>query len=159
MRMPRRDSVILHPGDLYFGQGHAQVGTLLGSCVAVTLWHPYRQLGGMCHFVLPTRGMASSWDGRYGDEALAFLLHRVHEEGTVPEDYEAGIFGGGDMFPHVEFHGTRIGDLNVATARRLLQQCGFSLDMHDVGAATYRQVTLNLRDGSVRVRRTDIKPP
>lgn len=111
----------------------------------------------MCHFVLPTRGMQSSLDGRYGDEAVAFLLRRVEEEGTLPEEYRAGIFGGGDMFPHVRFKGPRVGEQNVAMARRVMRECGFRVQLHDVGATSYRQVVLNLKDGTVRVRRTSVE--
>jgi chemotaxis protein CheD len=157
MKHLHANAVILHPGDLYFGRGHSQVQTLLGSCVAVTLWHPEIRLGGMCHFVLPTRGMASGLDGRYGDEAVSFLVRRVEEEGTAPEEYRVGIFGGGDMFPHVPFKGPRVGEQNVAIARRLAQQCGFRVHLHDVGAASYRQVILNLLDGTVRVRKTSVE--
>jgi len=52
--------IFLGPGDLFFGDRDTRIRTLLGSCVAVTLWHPRAKLGGMCHFVVPTRP-ASGW--------------------------------------------------------------------------------------------------
>jgi hypothetical protein len=50
--------------------------TLLGSCVAITLWHPTRRIGGMCHFLLPERKRRTNEppDGRYGDEAVAEMV-------------------------------------------------------------------------------------
>jgi len=45
--------VVLGPGDLYFGDRRTRIRTLLGSCVAVTLWHPKAQIGGMCHYMMP----------------------------------------------------------------------------------------------------------
>ena len=59
--------ISLLPGELYFGQRHL-LKTLLGSCVAITLWHPQRQLGGMCHFLLPT---ACAAPGRSSTAATA----------------------------------------------------------------------------------------
>jgi chemotaxis protein CheD len=47
--------VFLGPGDLYFGDRHTRIRTLLGSCVAITLWHPVALIGGMCHYMMPTR--------------------------------------------------------------------------------------------------------
>ena len=47
--------VLLGPGDLYFGDRHTRIRTLLGSCVAITLWHPVALIGGMCHYMMPTR--------------------------------------------------------------------------------------------------------
>ena len=46
--------------------------------MALTLWHPQRRLGGMCHYLLPERGGATTvgLDGRYGTEAIDLLqLH------------------------------------------------------------------------------------
>lgn len=45
--------VVLKPGDFYFGGGATRISTLLGSCVSMTLWHPRRKIGGMCHYMLP----------------------------------------------------------------------------------------------------------
>jgi chemotaxis protein CheD len=36
------------------------IRTVLGSCVSITLWHPVKRVGGMCHFLLPTRGVPVS---------------------------------------------------------------------------------------------------
>ena len=41
--------IFLQPGELWFGDEQTRIRTILGSCVAVTLWHPGRRIGGMCH--------------------------------------------------------------------------------------------------------------
>jgi len=48
-------ALMLMPGELHFGGEVQSLKTLLGSCVALTLWHPKRRIGGMCHFLLPSR--------------------------------------------------------------------------------------------------------
>ena len=70
--------VFLQPGDFHFGAGRTRISTLLGSCISITLWHPARLIGGMCHFMLPTRGLPGGvpLDGRYADEALALFDRR-----------------------------------------------------------------------------------
>lgn len=45
--------VTLQPGEFHFGGANTRIQTLLGSCVAITLWHPIRRIGGMCHYMLP----------------------------------------------------------------------------------------------------------
>ncbi|MFM2120003.1 MAG: hypothetical protein RL722_1471, partial [Pseudomonadota bacterium] len=58
-----REELLILPGQLWFGPGGERapvLRTLLGSCVAVTLWHPGRQLGGMCHYLLPARQHGST---------------------------------------------------------------------------------------------------
>ncbi len=47
------ETVVLRPGDFHFGGGHTRISTLLGSCVSITLWHPRRLIGGMCHYMMP----------------------------------------------------------------------------------------------------------
>ncbi len=49
--------VFLQPGELYFGDGRTRVRTLLGSCVAIAVWHPRLRIGGLCHYMLPSRAI------------------------------------------------------------------------------------------------------
>ena len=49
------NEIFLQPGEFYFGDAATRIRTLLGSCVAITLWHPARMIGGMCHYMLPNR--------------------------------------------------------------------------------------------------------
>jgi chemotaxis protein CheD len=72
-------NVFLQPGDFHFGAGRTRISTLLGSCISITLWHPARLIGGMCHFMLPSRGLPAGvpLDGRYADEALAMFDRAV----------------------------------------------------------------------------------
>ena len=59
---PEPIDVFLQPGDFYFGEAGTRIRTLLGSCVAITLWHPILHIGGMCHIMLPERGERSHRD-------------------------------------------------------------------------------------------------
>ena len=90
--------LFLMPGQWYFGGKASELRTLLGSCVAVTLWHPKKRWGGMCHFLLPERRRTPSTvlDARYGDEAVDLLFATAHAELDLGD--EAGrAFGVGDQ--------------------------------------------------------------
>ncbi|MEO1751179.1 chemotaxis protein CheD [Thiofaba sp. EF100] len=149
----------LKPGEIYFGRKHAILRTLLGSCVAVTLWHPSRAVGGMCHVVLPHnpkaipgRGGALEPDPRYADGAVAWLLERVRRLGTWPASYEVGVYGGGVMFGAAERRASLdIGRRNVEAVERALAASGFRIGERRVGGEIYRNVTLDLRLGKVGV--------
>ncbi|MBL8511280.1 MAG: chemotaxis protein CheD, partial [Betaproteobacteria bacterium] len=52
--------IFLQPGEFYFGDADTRIRTLLGSCVSITMWHPTRRIGGMCHYMLPTRGRVAT---------------------------------------------------------------------------------------------------
>src|SRR3954447_16549729 len=93
--------IFLQPGECYFGDRYTRIRTLLGSCVAITLWHPKLLIGGMCHYLLPQRPGAQPaiLSGKYADEAMRLLLGEIKRANTSPQDYEVKMFGGGNMFP------------------------------------------------------------
>ena len=92
--------IFLQPGEVYFGGRDTRIRTLLGSCVAITMWHPGMLAGGMCHYMLPgaPAGRHGMLDGRYADEAMALMLCEIRNAYTSPDEYQVKLFGGGHMF-------------------------------------------------------------
>jgi chemotaxis protein CheD len=150
--------LILEPGQFYFGGAHLRIGTLLGSCVAVTMWHPQIRIGGMCHYLLPTRGGQpvlddEPLDGRYGDEALAMFMREIDQVGTSPSDYQAKLFGGGNQFASAHArHPIDVPTRNVDAGLRMLTGYGLHVVAKHVGGSGPRQVVLDLATGHVWVR-------
>lgn len=147
--------IYLAPGEFHFGGNGARIQTLLGSCVAITLWHPVRRCGGMCHFLLPGRNGAGreALDGRYGDEAVRLFLRETGRLNTAPGEYQVKIFGGGNMFYDLAGSGAvAVGQRNIEAARTLLRVAGFTVQDEDVGGNGYRKIIFDLGDGSVWVR-------
>ena len=156
--------VVLQPGDLYFtGTGTAQhdraVRTLLGSCVAITLWHPTVRLGGMCHYVVPSRGRAdpsAHLDGWYADEAVHMFVDAIDRHGTRPGEYEVGMFGGGSQFPSQRRGAFDVPRQNIRAGRKLLERAGFRVGAEHVGGTGPRVVELDLDTGTIRLRHSDL---
>ncbi|MCV2356224.1 chemotaxis protein CheD [Paucibacter sp. B2R-40] len=145
----------LMPGQWHFGQA-ATLKTLLGSCVAITLWHPVKRFGGMCHYLLPSRASRGqgALDGRYGDEAVALLLQSIARTGTKPTDYIAHLYGGADTMPdgmNVKFN---VGERNIEQGWALIDSNGFQLKDVDVGDNVPRTVVIDLASGRVEVKRS-----
>lgn len=70
--------IVLQPGEFFFGQDDTIIRTHLGSCVAITMWHPEQKRGGMCHYMLPSRGHNDDGlDGRYADEAIQLFINEI----------------------------------------------------------------------------------
>jgi chemotaxis protein CheD len=148
-------SIFLHPGDYHFDRVGAHIRTLLGSCVAITLWHPRHRIGGMCHFLLPGRTRASStpFDGRYADEALLLLAEEMCAVGTAPEEYEARLYGGGNMFPAMTNSGEAlIGRKNALAAKQLLNHYGIRIMAQSLEGTGYRSVEFDVASGQVKVK-------
>lgn len=147
--------VIIHPGEFYFGTGDIRVATLLGSCVAITLWHPRLKHGGMCHYLLDSRGVIlDHLDGRFADEAMELFMLELRQRGTRPADYQAKVFGGGKLLGDMEcVDGIgAVGEVNIAAARHLLQRHGFEIASEHVGGRGFRYVMLDLWNGDVWMR-------
>ncbi|MDX1587903.1 MAG: chemotaxis protein CheD [Oleiphilaceae bacterium] len=144
--------IFLHPGEWYFGDRHTRIRTLLGSCVAITLWHPREKIGGMCHYMLPGRDdPRAALNARYGCDALQLMLLEVRRHGGNASEYEVKLFGGGNMFglsPDEKGVACR----NIIAARTLMQRYGLPVVAESLGGCRYRQLIFNLADGDVWVR-------
>lgn len=151
--------VTLLPGQLRFGQG-LTLRTLLGSCVAMTLWHPKRHIGGMCHYLLPERPRqgAMALDGRYGDEAVLTMIHCIERAGASPREFICHLYGGADTMPDTAQVKFNVGERNIAMGWRLIEEFGFQLDGVDVGDSVPRHVSIDLANGQVIARRGAGRP-
>jgi chemotaxis protein CheD len=150
--------IFLQPGDFYFGDKLTRIRTILGSCVSITLWHPLKRIGGMCHYLLPTQkgaGPTTELDGRYADDAMRLFLNELKKTNTWPVDYEVKMFGGGDQFPdQVKEIASRVPDNNIAFGRSLLKHHGFSIKTEHLGGTGHRSVIFDVWSGEVWIKHT-----
>ena len=144
-------SVVLGPGDFYFGCGQTRISTLLGSCVSITLWHPRKRIGGMCHYMMTERlrDADTPLDGRYASEAFALFLHEVAAAGTRPAEYQAKLFGGANMFNGRAGGKMEIGLRNIALGRSLLASKNIALMAEHVAGNGRRKLHFDLWSGDV----------
>lgn len=150
--------IFLNPGDVFFGDENVRLRTLLGSCVAITAWHPVLKVGGMCHYMLPERGRGkiTHLDGRYADEAVLLLLKEAMRKQTNPYDYEVKIFGGGNMFARTRRRSLgelNVADRNVIAGQELLQRHGFLPAAEHLGGDGHRHIIFDISTGDVWMRR------
>jgi len=155
-------NIFLRPGECYFGDRNDRIRTLLGSCVAMTMWHPELLVGGMSHCMLPSRPRRSSdaLDGKYADEALALLLNKALLIGTRAEDYQFKLFGGGDMFPTTaKSNENPVGLKNVKASQALLKHHGFKAHAEHLGGTGHRTLIFEICNGHVWVKHQSAPPP
>ena len=149
------DHLVLMPGQMHVGPHASSLRTLLGSCVAITLWHPLRRIGGMCHYLLPQRHRRAgdALDGRYGDEAVQAMVQALQSLRADPQDFIAHLYGGADTLSGQGAGSFNIGERNIEQGWSLIERYGFALDGVDVGEDVPRTVTLTLATGEVSMRR------
>ncbi|WP_153131643.1 chemotaxis protein CheD [Dechloromonas hortensis] len=145
------DEIFLNPGEFHFGHGNTRISTLLGSCVSITLWHPRRRIGGMCHYMLTERKRPANapLDGRFGSEAFELFLQHVEAAGTRPGEYQAKLFGGGNMLSGPSGGRLEIGPRNVAHGRQLLASRHIALLAEHVGGSGRRKLHFDVWSGDV----------
>lgn len=146
--------LFIHPGEYAFVDTAFCLRTTLGSCIAITLWHPVRKLGGMCHYMLPGRNNRRSGDaldGKYADEALTLLFMAAGKHGTRPVEYEVKLFGGGQMLS--DFLNTdNVSFRNIEKARQLMSKENLTVKAESLGGTGYRNVIFDIASGDVWVK-------
>ncbi|MBY0574450.1 MAG: chemotaxis protein CheD [Undibacterium sp.] len=150
--------IFLQPGEFYFGDCDTRIRTILGSCVAITMWHPEKKIGGMCHYMLPKHNRnahKSHLDGKYAEDAMQMFLHEIKVSRTHTREYEVKIFGGGNQFPHHEQSIFTISDKNIDMGHTLLRQHNFKVKSQHLGGDGHRNIMFELWSGDVWVKHVE----
>lgn len=133
---------IIHPGEYYATDEDVIISTVLGSCIAVTLWDPTTRLGGMNHFMLPgelhSRAFFQEESGRYGMFAMELLINDLLKRGARRSELIAKVFGGGHVLHSTS--GTRIPDSNIEFALNFLETERIPIKSQNVGGTEARKV-------------------
>lgn len=117
-------------------EADAILTTVLGSCIAVCMCDPARQIGGMNHFLLPSRSGEQGANVRYGAYAMELLINGLLREGAEKARLQAKVFGGASMMGNLR----DIGAANAAFAREFLNNEGIPLIAESVGGTTARRI-------------------
>jgi chemotaxis protein CheD len=147
---------IQSPVDVAVGMGQAvfaaeptRLTTIVGSCVAVTLYAPRRRLGILGHIVLPHSRGGADHPAKYADTAIPHMLWALRREGVGPSELTAKLAGGACMFGNGQF--SRIGENNVQAAIQALESAGIGIVGHDAGGNSGRRICFDLATGVVTV--------
>lgn len=157
------DGVFLHPGEWVVCDGGERIHTLLGSCVAVTVFDAATGVGGMCHFVLPHRGMAPAVDlsarpdgllsGKFGDEAIELLVRSLRVRGIPLQRCECKLFGGSNVLSTSSGRAmSDVGERNIDSAITQLDDRDAAIAVAHVGEAGHRRLIFLSGEGAVLVK-------
>lgn len=157
-KKPRNTDIQLQASEIYFGKAPANIRTLLGSCVAVTVWHAQHQVGGICHYILvPTKKSKAQElekkdkdSYRYALPSLEYLYQKMIKHAPVTE-YEICLFGGSNIYSNRLT--PTIGESNIAFAQQWLKQHKLTVKKSDVLGDNCRTISFNLASGKVAVKR------
>lgn len=140
-----------------------------GSYVILTLYDAIRKTGGLAHIMLPEKykdkggrikdetALNSSFiphpsTFEYADTAVPALLEELRRLGCSRQNLVARIAGGAKMFPSYAVAEAGIGEQNIRSVRRCLEEQGLTLKGLDTGGSHGRSVEFHLNTGRVVVK-------
>lgn len=151
----------LQPGELLVTSEPQWVITLLGSCVAVTMFNARFRVAAMCHAMLSQPPGADYADQhadsahRYVSSVVPTMAESFLRLGLVPAEVEVKLFGGGNVIdltghPHTDL---TIGEANVALTRALLGAANFRITSANTGGDRGCKIVFNTQTGEVLHKR------
>jgi len=148
------ENIFLLPGELAFCREPTTVSTLLGSCVAVTLFDRRHHWGGLNHYMVP-EAIGSLPDGKVGRSAIPALVRMATMAGAKTGDLEARLFGGGAVLgAQVTVAAAILGDIgqkNGELAREVLAALHIAVVQEVLGGTHGRRIRLDSVSGQVQV--------
>ncbi len=150
----QKDVAVLHPGEYFSTDEDIIISTVLGSCIAVALYDPVVNLGGLNHFMLPgelhSRRFFAEESGRYGMFAMELLINDMLKAGARKNRLVAKVFGGGHVLDNTS---GRIPESNILFARDFLETEAIPILSHDVGGTSARKILFFAATARVLVKR------
>ncbi|OEU66798.1 MAG: chemotaxis protein CheD [Desulfovibrio sp. S3730MH75] len=156
--------VFLHTGDAFIGISPTIVSTVLGSCVAITMFSPQLKQGCICHAFLPSRTEISPDKKsplqicRYVDTAVDYLLECMLRIGAKKNNLEIKIFGGSQGLTTNRVRAPlymAVGDRNIIMAEKCLKKKGLHPVATDVGGSSGRKILYATHTGDIWLKRLD----
>ncbi len=148
-----KHTIYLKPGEVVVAREPVLVSTVLGSCVAVTMFSPGSGVGAICHAMLPDN-VGRDEDLRYVDTALRHIYRKVTGYGAG-RDLVVKLFGGARVLNVGDSGspGRTVGEQNVVRALEILEVLGLKINSADTGGVVGRKLFFCTRNGDVYLRR------
>ena len=151
----------LNPGEVVVTEKPAVVRTVLGSCIAVTMFNHRLRVAAICHALLPhckeqdreAEPEQERW--KYVDAVIPEMVRRMRQYGVELKEIEVKVFGGADVLSARigESANPTVGRANIAMAFRIIEAEQLQLKVSDVGGPRGRKIFFYTHNGEVLVKR------
>ncbi len=154
-------SLYLKPGEYYLGDRPIRITTVLGSCVAVSLYHRPSRLACICHVLAPAcKPEVHCQDKctqayRYVNCMIPAMVRSFTTRGIASKEIETKLFGGASVIGEPCRSGDEesIGALNIAAARKAIDHLGLVIKIEDVGGCVGRKIVFDTSTGDILLKR------
>lgn len=133
------------------------LSTILGSCLALTVFDPTTKVGGMTHAFLPTiEEYPDDQDVcKFVDSSIMHMFAMLKRKNVDIEGVEIKLFGGGEVLTASGDDSGRlsVGRRNVETALQELSKGGLRITASDTGGRTGRKLLFLTHTGGAWVKK------
>jgi chemotaxis protein CheD len=136
-------------GQIAAGGPPQKMKAVVGSCIALSLYHSRLNRGVMAHVVLPDSAGRGGAPGKFADTAVPQMLELLKEFSATASCLTAKLAGGANMFG--SSGPLQIGDANVEAVAHALRAAGIRITAQDVGGNRGRRVTFECEGGAMIV--------
>ncbi|MDZ4778726.1 MAG: chemotaxis protein CheD [Planctomycetia bacterium] len=136
-------------GQLLTAQPPVRLASVLGSCVAVCLYHPRLRVAGMAHVVLPESTGHQGGPGKFADTAVPALLAALEKLTGLKAGYQAKLAGGASMF--AASGPLQIGIANAAAVKAALAKAHVRVVSEHLGGSQGRRVEFDPATGALSI--------
>lgn len=150
---------------MVFRNEPVRVTTVLGSCIAVTMFVGRLKAGAICHALLPVcKEMGVCRERcqnpyKYVECVVPEMIRGLQGYGAGLREIEVKLFGGADMFATSPREGhLSVGRQNIASARRTVAARDLRIKLSDVGDRYGRKIYFFPHTGEVWMKRLGAGP-
>lgn len=169
---PSLPRFFLKPCEMSILEHPALISTILGSCVAVTLFNGRLGIAAISHALLPhckrhryvnsvndllTDDCSRCGDAfKYVDCSVSMMVEAFARFGVRPAETQVRLYGGAKMFMSGDEHAAlSVGLQNFTVARQVIADHGLALLASDIGGTEGRKLCFNTQTGKVTVHRME----
>jgi len=149
----------LHPGQIIVTAEEHPIVTVLGSCVALTVYSPEKRIGGIFHALLPeyiekasiiNNSPPVSPDPDYVDYSFYYLKKRMSELGVNISMTRIMLFGGGDVLQSlVSGTSASVGRKNIEMIKGIIEKEKLKISAEDTGGTKARKIIFHPGSGKI----------
>jgi chemotaxis protein CheD len=151
--------IFLKPGEICISREPAVVSTILGSCIAITMFNERLKIGGICHALLPEkRSPGSDDESRYVDSSITYMLKQLEAMGIKRHEVEIKLLGGADVLDIMDETRPSVGRQNIEKALEMMSTERLTLAFSDVGGKRGRNIRFYTHTGAVLLKRINRMP-
>lgn len=146
----------LKPGELMITEVPTIVTTVLGSCLAITMFSERCSVGGICHAMLPKGSSARPTEKfRYVDTSILHMVRLFETLGVRKGEIETKVLGGADVLDRADGSSASVGQQNILAALKTIKRVGLTIAASDLGGNLGRKIHFYTHRGLVLMKRID----